>query len=130
MYIVGVISIVFLSFAFFDWYARRVFIARVYRRRNGHGKSWNRAYKHYKANWTFWQRLFWVPLFKEDYPTKYREIAILSYIHFVFSIVTVACFLIADAFFPNAKFWKYVFVGYYIFLLIRWIYNDARATEK
>ena len=74
-----IFMIVFMNI-FEDWHAKMVFLARGYPRRNGHGKSWNRAYKHYKTNWTLVQRLLWIPLFKENYEQKYRDIAIFSYI--------------------------------------------------
>ena len=82
------ITFIILSFAFIDWHARSVFMARAYPRRYGHGKSWNRAHKHYKTNWTFLQRMLWIPMFKEEYEDKYRFIAYLSFAHMADS-----CFL-------------------------------------
>ncbi len=116
---------VVLQFLFADWHARGVFIAAGYRRRYGHGKSYNRAQKHYKATWTFFQRMLWIPLFKEWYEDKYRAMAYLSYIHVVVTVATEVCFLINEYAFPEVMFWHYVFSGMGLFFIIRFIYDNA-----
>ena len=115
---------------FEDWHAKMVFLARGYPRRYGHGKSWNRAYKHYKTNWTLVQRLLWVPLFKEKYEQKYRDIAILSYIQLSFTLIMIGVFLINVYCFPSSKFWIYTFIVYAFFWMLRFIYNNHIAREK
>lgn len=130
MYIIGVLSMIILPFVFFDWHARNVFMACAYRRRYGHGKSWNRAYRHYKTNWTFFQRILWIPLFKEKYDDKYRNIAYLSYIHFGLMIFSSVFSVIYLQFFENSKNWIYVFICYFVFEVFRFIYDNALAREK
>ena len=114
-------------FLFCDLYARAVFIACAYRRRHGHGKSWNRAYKHYKKNWSFFQRMFWVFVFKEYYEPDYRFMAYLSYIHAAITIFTSACFLICDIFFPESWFWRYEYVVFGVYSFLRLIYDNSIA---
>ncbi len=124
--IIGVICPLFLT----DWHARMVIIARAYPRRYGHGKSWKRAHKHYKGNWTLVERLLWIPLFKEWYERKYRTIAILSYVHFVVVIVTLCLSCVSFTLYPNSKLWVYVLVFYSLFWILRFIYDNAIGTEK
>ena len=119
-----------LMFLFFDWHARMVFIATVYPRRYGHGKTWKRAQKHYKENWSLLERILWLFAFKESYEGKHRAIAYLSYIHFFFTILTICCFLLCDIFFPNSKVWIYEFIAYAIFMFSRFIYNNAIGQGK
>ena len=64
MYVLGVILIIVCPFFFIDWHARMVIIARAYPRKYSHGKSWKRAHKHYKSNWTLVERLLCPPLTK------------------------------------------------------------------
>ena len=76
MYVFGIAGIVIITLSgalFMDWHARRVFIARGYCRRYGHGKSWNRAHKHYKTNWSILERMIWMPVFKEWYENKFSH---------------------------------------------------------
>lgn len=124
-----IFMIVFMNI-FEDWHAKMVFLARGYRRRYGHGKSWNRAYKHYKTNWTVVQRLLWIPLFKENYEQKYRDIAIFSYIQSALTPIMIGVFLISDYCFPSSKFWVYAFIVYTVLWLLRFIYNNHIAREK
>ncbi len=83
------VVMVVLIFLFMDWHARYVFLARGYPGRYGHGKSFNRAKKHYKANWSFWQRMLWVPLFKEKYEADFMLFAYFSYAHILITIVEI-----------------------------------------
>ena len=131
------ITFIILSFAFIDWHARSVFMARAYRRRYGHGKSWKRAHKHYKTNWTFLQRMLWIPMFKEEYEDKYRFIAYLSYVHVTLTLVTLAffiisviCFPTSKIGFPTSKIWIYEFLGYSVFWILRFIYDNAIARGE
>ena len=124
------ITFIILSFAFIDWHARSVFMARAYPRRYGHGKSWKRAHKHYKTNWTFLQRMLWIPMFKEEYEDKYRFIAYLSFAHMALTVVTLAFFIISIICFPNSKIWIYEFLGYSVFWLLRFIYDNAIARGE
>ena len=130
MYILGIIIAVILSFSVMDWHARMTIIARAYRRRYGHGKSWKRAHKHYKTNWTLIERLLWIPLFKEWYESKYRAIAILSYVHMSMAMVTLCVSCVSLALFSNSKFWIFTLVAYSIFVILTFIYDNAIATEK
>lgn len=127
MYVFGAILVFVLLFLFCDWHARMVFLARAYPRRYGHGKSWNRAYKHYKSNWSFVERLFWIFLFKESYESKYRFFAYISYLHAILTILTVGCFLVSINLFPDSKFWIYVFIGCSCVGVIRIIYSNSIA---
>ncbi len=130
MYILGVILIIVGPFLLIDWHARGTIIARAYCRRYGHGKSWKRAHKHYKSNWTLVERLLWIPLFKEWYERKYRTIAILSYVHLVVVIVTLCLSCVSFPLYPNSKLWVYELVFYSLFWIFRFIYDNAIATEK
>lgn len=65
MYKFFIILSIVVPFLFLDWHARMVFLAVAYPRRYGHGKSWNRAYKHYKNNWTFFKDYFGHPCLKK-----------------------------------------------------------------
>jgi hypothetical protein len=131
------ITFIILSFAFIDWHARMVFMARAYPRRYGHGKSWKRAHKHYKTNWTFLQRMLWIPMFKEVYEDKYRFIAYLSYVHVTLTLVTLAffiisviCFPTSQIGFPTSKIWFYEFIVYSVFFILRFIYDNAIARGE
>ena len=130
MYRLYTIFLISFTIIIEDLHARMVFIAAGYRRRYGHGKTWNRAYKHYKANWTLVQRLLWIPLFKEEYEEKYRLFAFLSYIQSSLALITSGVFLVCDCFFSDSRFWVYVFVVYTIFFILRVIYTDYIAREK
>ena len=122
----GSIIMVIFSFLVFDWHSRRVFIAIVYRRRYGHGKSWNRAYKHYKKNWSLLQRLFWIFAFKEKYERPYRMFAYLFYVHILLSIISIVALLTSKTF-PDMGFWEYVVILDLIFGLFRYIHSDSIA---
>ena len=112
------------SVLIFDIHARGCFVAIGYTRCYGHGKTWKRANKHYKANWTILQRLFWIPVFKENYANDFRLMAYFAYIQSVWAILTYLCFIISDLCFPESKFWIYEFIIYWIFSLIRFIHTD------
>ena len=114
-------------FLFFDWHARMVFMACAYRRRYGHGKSWNRAHKHYKRNWTIFERILWLFIFNEYYESKYKAIAYLSYVHAFLAIISVCWFVVSTIFYPGAKAWIYVYIAYSVFTLLRFIYNNSIA---
>ncbi len=111
-------------FVAFDWWSRMVFMARGYRRRHRHGKTWKRAHKHYKANWTFWQRMFWVPVFKEEYESRFRFLAYFSFAQLGISIVvlTALCF--------NLMFWDTLVKISCFYVLFRVIYINWVATGK
>lgn len=130
MYRIGIIAIIIFGFLFLDWHARMVFIAIGYPGKNGHGKSWKRASKHYKKNNSFLERILWRVVFKESYDSKYRWLAYLSYIHMVTSIFTITWFLISVSFFPNSKIWITVFACNFIFSLLRFIYDNAIARGE
>lgn len=130
MYILGVISLVILSFAITDWHARGVFVAIAYPRKYGHGKSWKRAKNHYKTNWSAVERFFWIPIFKEYYDRKYRCIAYLSYIHILLGCLTICNLLINEFVFLRFTFWHYAFIAFSVFTLLRLVYDDAIGKEK
>ena len=72
-----------------EWWSKSIFL-NGYRRKYGHGKSARRAGRHYKTSWTLLQRLFWVPLFKDEkdrYEAKYRWLAYFSWIHDAIGII-------------------------------------------
>lgn len=83
-----------IVFLLCDWRARLVFIAEAYCGKYGHGKSWNRAHKHYKTHWKFWQRICWIPVFKERYDDKFRFLAYCSYFHLTVTLITMICMLV------------------------------------
>ena len=124
-----VIVIMFLGFEF---HAKGVFLCKGYPRRHGHGKSGVRSDKHYKENWTLWQRLLWIPVFKESYPSDFRIMAYLSYIHFAWCIICIICTVIGIRHFLDSMVWKYHFIAYAAFTLFRYIHDDdvLRADRK
>ena len=130
MYRIGIIAIIAYWFLFDELHGRYVFIATGYPRRYGHGKSYNRAKKHYKNNWSFLERLIWVPIFKEWYEYRYKIFPFLSYIHSGLTVFTAAWFLISVDCFPDSKSWIYVFAVYNIFSLLRWIYHNGVGRAK
>ena len=130
-YEIAMLFVIIFSFLFLDWHARYIFVATGYPRRYGHGKSFNRAKKHYKSNWTLTQRLLWIPLFKEEYEDKYRIMAYLSYINFSLMLITGVSFLVvSNYFFENIRSWVYVFVVYHVFCILQFIYNNSIGRKK
>jgi len=121
---------VIVGFLTFEIHARAVFVASGYPRRNGHGKSWKRAHKHYKSNWSTFQRLLWVFVFKESYEDRYVIMAYLSYTHFVISLLTIIMFVIDEFVFTQISFWIYFFGPYAALTMIRFIQSDYVAKGK
>lgn len=131
MYVVGTILMFIVPLLVDDWHARIVFIATGYPRRYGHGKSFKRAKKHYKSNWTLIQRLLWIPLFKEEYETKYRAMAYLSYLHSALTLIGITCFLIDEfVLVSNTTFWHYVFCVVALFFMARFVYDSDIGAKK
>lgn len=129
MYVFGMVGIIILticSVLFVDWHARMVMLARVY----AHGKTWNRARRHYKKHWTLLQRLFWTPLFKEPYSSAYRMIAYFSYMHVILALSTIIGFLLNEFVFLDVDFWHYIFLAMTIIIILRAIYDDAVVRGK
>lgn len=75
-----------LMFFTLNLFAKGAFTGCAYLRRYGHGKTWKRGRKHFKKNWTFWQRTFWVFVFKEKYEACWRALAWFFYIHLVITL--------------------------------------------
>ena len=120
---IGIILVLLGSFCVFEWHAKCIFMAVGYPRRYGHGKSWNRAIKHYKKNWSFCQRMLWIPVFKEHYESDFRFLAYFSYIHFISTIVTsVLVSVLLFLFFPLSVL-RYPVIVYYALTLLRYIYT-------
>ena len=126
----GIIAIIILPVFIVDFHARGVFIATAYPRKYGHGKTWKKARKHYKSNWSFFERMLWLVVFKEYYDTKYRMLAYFAYAHFLSAIITVCCFLISINFFPDSKIWIYIFAANGILWMARVVYDDAVGRKK
>ena len=108
------------------WYSRLVFIASGYCRRYGHGKTWKRAHKHYKTNWTFLQRLFWVMVFKEQYESDFCLLAYFAYLQSFFAIV-LTLFTVLGLYHSIAM--RCVGLAYCAIVLIRYIHADYVARE-
>ena len=129
MLIFGAVFLVVIPFFFFDYLSRYIFVAIIYKRRYDHGKTWKKAYNHYKKSWAFCERMLWVPVFKEAYSFKIRLLAYLAYVHtvmFLFaSVVTIiSMFLSVDS--------SFAFCIYFIFFsfsLIRLIWNSYVANR-
>ena len=130
IYVFGIIAVVLLTFLFFDWHARFVFVGTGYPRKYGHGKSEKRASAHYKRNWTFVQRILWVPLFKEKYRSDYRLMAYFGYFHFFVTLVTIACFLIDELVLVDVNFWRYAFYAYYAVTILRYCHSNAIGKKQ
>ena len=76
------------------------------------------------------QRLFWVPAFKEKYEGKYRDIAIMFYLHLLLTIVALSYFTLGGLFFDDLlKYVKPVFIPHGLFTIIRWRYQVAIARS-
>lgn len=119
-----------------DIHAKAVFIAIGYTRVHHHGKTFNRAWRHYFANWSFIQRVFWVPIFAEKYSTKYRLMPILSFIHWLLA-VAIIFFVLADLFnitninIANYSFEVFIFCFIFTpFTIGRFICTNAVARGK
>jgi len=121
--------VVFCAFGM-DFWARLVFLAAVYRGRYKHGKTGNRATKHYKKNWTFLQRLFWLPAFKEYYEFEYRALAIFSYVQYIFGVFIIVFFWVSMALFPSSKIWVDTFGMYMLLIFVRIFHNNGVARGK
>ena len=130
MHIILLTVLIIFTFAFLDWHSRMVFMARGYPRKYGHGKSWNRAHKHYKKNWTLFQRLLWIPLFKEAYTTKYKTFAYFSYAHAFLTVITIIFVVVGLTQFPDSQTCIYEFLIYYILSILRFLYGNAIARGK
>ena len=122
--------VILLSSLFLEWHARGVFVAIGYPRKYGHGKSWKRAHRHYKQNWTFIQRMLWIPVFKEEYDSKFRMLAYISYANWIIAPALVALTIVG--YFNSADRWFFVWIliGFLIFLLIRFIYSNDLGRGK
>lgn len=129
VFLLLIIGIIF-PFLILDWHARGVFVYTVYPRRYGHGKSGNRAFKHYKANWSIIQRLLWIPLFNEWYETKYRIIAYFSYTHAFITLLTIVCFLLEEFVISSSGFWVKIYVLFAVLSIIRFIYDNDLGRGK
>ena len=129
MAMMGIILLILICIAFFDWHARMVFMARGYPRKYGHGKTWKRAHAHYKKSWTLAQRLLWLPVFKETYVDTYRHMAYIAYAHAIFALITITAFLINEFVFPEPTFWHYVFTGFAIFTILRFFHTNHIARH-
>lgn len=128
-----ILTLTGVSFMFLvaDWHARCVFVAIGYPRRYGHGKSWNRANKHYKKTWSFRDRILWRVVFREPYESKYEWMAYWSYIHIAVSLITAVCFLLYMFLFQDSKIiFAYTFIADTVVFLIRVGYSAwvARGT--
>ena len=130
MYIVGIMVLIFLPVFVTDIHARMVFVATAYTRRHHHGKTWKRARKHYKSNWNLFQRLLWIPVFKECYEKKYRALAIMLYVHLFGSLITATMFFIDHFLISNYTFWHYCFIVITIIFEIRYVYSDLLGKGK
>ena len=130
VYIFYMILFIVSATAVMDWYSRLVFLARGYPRRYGHGKSWGRATKHYKANWSFVKRILWIPVFKEWYETKFRFLAYLAYVHFSIGAIFATVFLIDELLLFEVYFWHYFLFAFVGITLFRFVYADYVAIGK
>ena len=132
MHIIGALAMILLPTMFMDWHARFVFVAIGYPRKYGHGKSWKRAKKHYKTNWSLIQRLFWIPLFKEKYEDKFMAFAYLSYINLFLAVATVVGFFIWDFFYypESPQCFGYQYGVFSAYTIIRFIYSNGVGRGK
>ena len=121
---------IILPFWVIDWHARFVFVFGIYPRRYGHGKSGGRAFKHYKKNWSLFQRLLWIPVFKEAYETKHRIVAYLSYTHTFIALLTITFFLLEEFVIRNSDFWVKLYVVFAILVILRFIYDNDLGRGK
>lgn len=122
------IIFLFLGFLGIDWHGRTVFLYCAYPG-NGHGKTGKKFTKHYKTNWTFFQRLLWIPTFKEKYDVNIDIIVILSYINFLLYIATITCFLIEELVLKEVHFSKTAIIIYCVYTVIRFRYQVGVARN-
>ncbi len=130
MFIIAILLLNTLTLLFTDWYARRAFLARGYCRRYGHGKSWKRAHKHYKTNWTIWQRMLWIPVFKKKYENKYRALAYGAYMQSGLACLATICFLLNELVFNDFHLWHYVMIVFWVATTVRLVFINYVATDK
>ena len=119
-----------------DIHAKAVFLAVGYTRVHHHGKTFKRVWRHYFANWSFIQRVFWIPVFAEKYSVKYRLMPILSIAHWLIA-VTMTFFFFSDLFNIADIYIAIYPVEIFIFCFVfgpftigRFIYTNAIARGK
>lgn len=130
VYILGIIILITSGMVVTEIYSRSVFIAIVYPRKYGHGKTWKKANRHYKTNWSFIQRILWIPLFKEYYDFKYKMLAYFSYLGLLISVFTIIAFLLNEFVSTIFSFWGYGFCLVAIVTIIRIVYTEFIARGK
>ena len=116
----------------FDLHAKAVFLAVGYTRVHHHGKTFKRAVHHYKTNWSFFQRILWMPVFAEAYAPKYRTLAILSYLHYAIAVVVLALYAATDLIGAiSDRYWILCFAFVFVpFTIGKFIYTNALARSK
>lgn len=127
MYIIPILLSIVGQFLMLEFQGRMIFVFVIYPRKHKHGKTANRAKKHYKANWTFMQRLFWIPVFKEEYEPRYKWMGIFFYIHLFFTIITLIVILITHIITYDPLVWLPIYVIGHIVFLVRFIYNNQQT---
>ena len=88
-----------------DFWARSAFLSGGYILQYPYLKNLNEARKQYKNNWSLFQRLFWIPVFKEKYKNRIHLLAFSSYIHCVWAFSIYLCLILCDLYFPNSILW-------------------------
>ena len=116
--------IVFVSLSFLDLWAKAVFIFIVYSTKKGHGKSARKSQKLYKANWTRFQRLCWIPLLKEKYNRKYLLFPFFSLVHLLAGILFLVLFMFFE---EKEEIWKISFIVFSSVTILRILYNNSVA---
>lgn len=129
--IIGVSIFEIFAWLFVEWHARCVFVSTGYPRRYGHGKSGKRAYTHYKKNWSFVERMLWIPVFKEEYESKYREMAYFSYAHTLFVAIMEFCtFICINFLLSNIKRFICFIIIYFVVFIVRFCHSNAIGRKK
>lgn len=115
------------AFLALEFQGRLIFVMVIYPRKHKHGKTANRAKRHYKANWTFFQRMFWVPVFKEEYETRYKWLGVFFYIHLISTIISFICILIIHIKTQDPHDWLWIHIANTVVFHVRFIYNNQQT---
>ena len=121
--IIGINIFFFVLLCIFSGGARRTFVFIAYPKIEGRGKNL-RARRHYKSNWTFIQRFFWVPIFKDKYELKFRLIPLFSWLHILFALAVNFAYYVDIYLTPNEMVFArcYAVLAFAIFTIARSIH--------
>ena len=123
-YLILIITVIIIAISY-DFFARYVFSTRgsysvcKQRRKDTNRKRWqNRNYIYYnRSDWTFLQRLFWIPVFKAPFEPFFRIMACLVYLQYFLAFIPTVWITLTYLYFQKSQsfIWSYfLFVAFSI----------------